>query len=177
MRRRTRAREIALQFLYGFEASAAQPRPTADAFLREQTDDDAVYSFALDAVNGCLENQAEIDEEIRAVARNWNLERLASIDRNVVRIGVYELLFRDDIPPQVTINEAIELAKRYSTEKSGAFVNGILDRIRERNDGKPPRPRKQADDVMVTSLAPQPEGETDETTDDGGTFPPLPPLA
>ena len=78
-----------------------------------------------------IATRKELDALIREAATNWELERMAAVDRNALRIGCYELLHDDDIPMKVAINEAIELAKRYSTEASGAFVNGILDRIRK----------------------------------------------
>jgi N utilization substance protein B len=82
-------------------------------------------------VDGVREHRVSIDTLIRDAARNWDLERMASVDRNALRIGCYELLHEPDVPMKVAINEAIELGKRYSTESSGAFVNGILDRIRK----------------------------------------------
>ena len=85
--------------------------------------------FARELVDGVLEHRSEIDERIKSVAENWDLARMAVVDRNVLRLGVYELVHRRDIPPKVTINEAIDLAKRYGTAESGTFVNGILDRI------------------------------------------------
>ena len=92
---------------------------------------DEAISFATSLVDGVREHRREIDDLIREAARNWELERMAAVDRNALRLGCYELLHGDDIPMKVAINEAIELAKRFSTEASGAFVNGILDRIRK----------------------------------------------
>ena len=85
--------------------------------------------FAGELVRGVIEHRDEIDARIVAVTEHWDLARMAVVDRNVLRLGTYELLFREDIPPKVSINEAVELAKRYSTAESGTFVNGILDRI------------------------------------------------
>ena len=85
--------------------------------------------FARELVEGVLEHLQEIDGCIRSVAENWDMGRMAVVDRNVLRLGTYELVYRPDIPGKVTINEAVDLAKRYGTAESGTFVNGILDRI------------------------------------------------
>jgi transcription antitermination factor NusB len=172
MRRRTRARELALQYLYCLEGSKLDPAPSPNEFLAEHTKDPAILDFALALVDGVRDNRETIETELKSVARKWDVSRMAATDRSVLRIGVFELLFRPDIPPQVTLNEAIELAKRYGAEKSGAFVNGLLDAIREKRKREP---------FQVATLgkgkgaeAAQPDGETDEVTDDGGEFPGLP---
>ena len=134
MRVRTRARELALQFLFQMDFHDEGYREELDQFLGEVLDGksgaDEAKAYAARVVDGVRANRREIDDLLRDAARNWELERMAAMDRNALRIGVYELLFAEDIPMRVAINEAIELAKRYSTEASGAFVNGILDRIR-----------------------------------------------
>jgi len=89
-----------------------------------------VRAFADDLVRGTAEKIAELDGTIEANAAHWSLARIAPVERNILRLAAYELLFRDDIPERVAINEAIELAKLYGSEESGAFVNGILDQIR-----------------------------------------------
>ena len=86
--------------------------------------------FAEDLGTGVLEHQDAVDTKIKAYCQNWDFHRIAVVDRNILRIAIYELLFREDIPPVVSINEAIELAKKYSTEDSGRFVNGVLDRVK-----------------------------------------------
>ena len=95
-----------------------------------QEPDREAREFAARLIEGLHGHRAEIDGVIGEVAENWNIERMAAIDRNVLRIACYELLLCKDIPPKVAINEAIELGKRFSTQQSGAFINGILDRIR-----------------------------------------------
>lgn len=90
----------------------------------------AVRTFAESLIRGVLERRNEIDEQIRKYAKNWDLHRMAVVDRNVLRLGIYEMLFRQDIPPVVSINEAVDIAKKFSTEDSGKFVNGILDRVK-----------------------------------------------
>lgn len=134
MRVRTRARELALQFLFQLDFQGGTYRERLEGFLEDalegRTGADEAKEYAILLVDGVIANRRDIDERIRSAARNWDLERMAVVDRNCLRLGCYELMHRDDIPMKVAINEAIELAKRYSTEASGAFVNGILDRIR-----------------------------------------------
>ncbi|MCB9881526.1 MAG: transcription antitermination factor NusB [Planctomycetes bacterium] len=135
MRRRTRAREIALQFLYMADLRDDAEEGLAE-FLKRESRDRQVREFALRVIHGVAEIKSEIDELIRSVARNWDLERMAVIDRNVIRMAVYEILYCDDIPPKVSINEAIDLGKRFSTQNSGAFINGILDRVKQITEGR-----------------------------------------
>jgi transcription antitermination factor NusB len=128
VKKRTRARELALQFLYQVDLVGAE-LDEAEAFLREEERDKDTRGFARRLVEGVRENAQAIDERIQAVAQNWNISRMAVLDRNILRLGVHELLHCPDIPPKVAINEAIEMGKRFSTQNSGAFINGILDKI------------------------------------------------
>jgi len=130
MRKRTLARELALQLMYQLDLRGPEILEEVDEYLRGQSEDPEVISFAAALVRGTWERKALIDAKIEEIARNWQLHRMAVIDRNILRLATYELLFLDDIPPLVTINEAIEIAKKYSTKNSGPFVNGILDNIR-----------------------------------------------
>ena len=99
------------------------PPPTADeAMIRE---------FAEPLIRGALEHREEADVFIRKYCKNWDLRRIAAVDRNILRLAIYEMLHRDDIPPVVSINEAVDIAKRFSTEDSGRFVNGILDSVKK----------------------------------------------
>ena len=132
MRKRTLAREIALKALYQWDLLGKDVEAQFDEFCRTEAEDSEVAAFALDLVKGCIEMVKTLDEHISGAAENWDIARMAAIDRTILRIGTYELAFRDDIPPKVTINEAIDLAKKYSTESSGEFVNGILDKVRMR---------------------------------------------
>ncbi len=132
MKKRSRARELALQFLYQLDQRGADFLAEAKAFFRQEEPDKSTRDFALHLIRGTAENQDEIDEVIREVAQNWDIERMAVIDRNVLRMATYEILHRKDIPPKVSINEAIELGKRYSTQNSGGFINGVLDKIKDR---------------------------------------------
>lgn len=130
MRRRSAGRELALKLLY---LADIRNRDDADAevsklFSREPTHRDSeMFARELyDGVQGCIE---ELDTSITAIAENWDLGRMAYIDRALLRMGTFELLHCGEIPPKVTISEAIELAKKYSTDKSSSFVNGILDKL------------------------------------------------
>ena len=88
--------------------------------------------FSTTLVDGTLKNLAKIDEYITSYAENWQLSRMAVIDRNIMRMGTFELLYLEDMPPKVAINEAVELAKKYGDTESGKFVNGILDKINKK---------------------------------------------
>ena len=130
IRRRTRAREAAAQFLYQLDLRREVDLQDLSEFLDLECKDTEARAFARRLIEGTFAAKNEVDQVLRNVARNWDLERMAVIDRNVLRMAVYELLHCTDIPPKVTINEAIELGKKYSTASSGGFINGILDRIR-----------------------------------------------
>lgn len=130
MRRRTKARELALQFLYQLDLRGEVVLEDLSEFLSSATKDREVQDFARRLVTGTKDCCSELDVTLAKVARNWDLRRMATIDRNVLRMAIYELLYCEDIPPKVSINEAIELGKKYSTANSGAFVNGILDRVK-----------------------------------------------
>lgn len=127
---RRQAREIALQILYGLEFEHATPGETRARFWETQEIPEDVREFADSLVTGVLGHRADIDQVIEGASTNWRLGRMAIVDRNVLRIATYELYYRDDIPERVTLNEAIEVGKRFGAEDSGAFINGILDRIR-----------------------------------------------
>lgn len=132
MRKRTLARELALQLAYQLDLRGPEVLEEVDEYLASRSGDPEVRSFASSLVRGTWEQKALIDAKIEEVARNWQLHRMAVIDRNILRLATFELLFLDDVPPLVTINEAIEMAKKYSTKNSGPFVNGILDNLRLR---------------------------------------------
>ena len=135
MKKRTRARELALQFLYQVDLRGRQILPEARDFFRTEEEDKTARDFAVQLVDGVIEHADEIDAVIKDVAENWEIARMAVIDRNVLRMATYELLHCADIPPKVAINEAIELGKRFSTQNSGKFINGVLDKIKERRAG------------------------------------------
>ncbi|MFP4055559.1 MAG: transcription antitermination factor NusB [Candidatus Brocadiia bacterium] len=130
MRKRTRARELALQALYQLDQRGCEALELVDRLIDEGTAEPVVRLFARQLVEGCWSHREQLDAQIAAAAENWEIRRMAVVDRNVLRLAAFELLFLDDVPPKVAINEAVDLAKRYSTAESGAFVNGILDHIR-----------------------------------------------
>jgi len=127
--RRTRAREVALQVLYQVEQNPGFPQAEVDLFLRRRLQEPKLVEFARGLVGGVKANAEAIDGLITEVAENWRLDRMAAIDRNILRLGAFEMLFDAGVPAKVAINEALELAKRYSTAQSSRFVNGILDRL------------------------------------------------
>lgn len=130
MTRRTRSREIALQVLYQAEQNPGLALEEIRRFIeRRLRGDGKLIEFAEALIAGVQENRPKIDAMISEVAENWRLDRMAAIDRNILRLGAYEMLFCPDVPAKVAINEALELAKRYSTAQSSRFVNGILDRL------------------------------------------------
>ena len=125
-------REAAIQFLYQFDAhKPANVDEALAAFWKQTEEPQNVRDFATDLLRGALEKLPEVDAKIRTLADNWDFERLAVVDRNILRLAVYEMLFRPEIPPVVSINEAIEIAKKISTAESGKFVNGLLDRVKK----------------------------------------------
>ncbi|MFT7677966.1 MAG: transcription antitermination factor NusB [Planctomycetota bacterium] len=130
MKKRTRARELALQFLYQVDLMGDTTLDSLAGFLTETERDAEACRYAKLLVRGTVDKREELDAEIQRVAQNWQIHRMAVIDRNVLRLAAFELLHCPDIPPKVAINEAIELGKRYSTANSGAFINGILDKIK-----------------------------------------------
>lgn len=132
MKKRTRARELALQFLYQVDIRGAEVTGELDTFLADEESDRTASEFAALLIRGTLDNRSTIDERIQSVVQNWEISRMAVVDRNVLRLATFELLYRDDIPPKVSINEAIELGKRFSTQNSGGFVNGVLDKVKDR---------------------------------------------
>jgi N utilization substance protein B len=126
------AREAAVQFLYQVDTHRPENiDPALKEFWAQNEEPQNVREFADKLLRGVLEKMPEVDAKIRGLADNWDFERLAVVDRNILRLAVYEMLFRDDIPPVVSINEAIEIAKKFSTAESGKFVNGLLDRAKK----------------------------------------------
>ncbi len=155
MGKRREARERAVQFLFQHDlnppedltaaleqfwgsqqaAAIAEEKGTANwgqpVELPPPTSDEAaVRLFAEPLIRGALENRDEADALIKRHALNWDLHRIAAVDRNILRLAIYEMLHRDDIPPVVSINEAVDIAKKFSTHDSGKFVNGILDKVK-----------------------------------------------
>jgi N utilization substance protein B len=167
MNNRRLARERAVQFLYQFDMNSSKEieeelqsfcdvhragvyyddKAKATWSSKKKEDlppptlqDLASKEFMESLVKGVLEHLGDLDETIAQHAKNWNLQRMAAVDRNILRLAVYEIKYRNDIPPVVSINEAVDIAKKYSTEDSGKFVNGILDKVR----GDTLRPSRQS---------------------------------
>jgi N utilization substance protein B len=128
---RREARELALQMLYALDSNSSVPlRETLQTFREEHGEvTTRVREFAEALVQGVQSQRDGIDEAIRARSKNWSLSRMPRVDLSVMRMAAYELMFRPDIPKKVTINEAIEIVRRYGDKESPAFVNGILDEI------------------------------------------------
>ncbi len=155
MRKRREARERAVQFLFQYDVNPAEDLEAALNTFWENTrlnaaleahgptwgeqvqapsptnEELATRIFADILVRGVLQHREVLDEIIRRHAKNWDLHRMAVVDRNIMRLAIHEMLHRDDIPPVVSINEAVDIAKKFSTIESGKFVNGILDKVKD----------------------------------------------
>ena len=124
---RRRARELGLQLLYQFEVTGAAPEHMQANLEDWKGATDGIREFADVLLRGTLDHLGEIDEELARQTAHWRLERLAAVDRNILRLAMFELLFHQDTPHAVVIDEAIEIAKKYGAEESARFVNGVLD--------------------------------------------------
>ena len=133
MRKRTKAREFALQILYQLDITGDVCDACLDNFWQMHSEEgikEEIKNFTAELVKGAVDNLEIIDANISKYAANWKIQRMTFIDRNILRLASFELIFRDDIPPKVSINEAVELAKKYSDIEASKFVNGILDKIK-----------------------------------------------
>jgi N utilization substance protein B len=130
MGKRRKAREVALQFLYQLDLhGAVDPMPYEPEFWQRHPVDPATRAFAESLVRGSKQQQSKIDQLLAQYAEHWDLERMAVVGRNILRMAVYELLWQPDVPPKAAINEALEIAKKFGTTESSRFINGVLDRI------------------------------------------------
>jgi len=127
--KRTRARELAMQGLYQLDVQGSDLLERLYGFFIENTSDDLVRKLASEWTRGTWENLAQCDELIASSTIKWQLSRLSPVDKSILRLAVYQLKFSPDMPGKVVINEAIELAKKFSTDKSPAFINGVLDAV------------------------------------------------
>lgn len=133
MRKRTVSREFALQILYQVDITRDAPEVALENFwsVRSQEEiESELKEFTSKLVKGVASNIAEIDKKISEYAANWQLKRMAVVDRNIMRMGCFEILYCDDIPSKVSINEAVDLAKKFSGIEAGKFVNAILDKVK-----------------------------------------------
>jgi len=128
MSKRSRAREVALQALFQEDLNPRDSRDQLAPFVNARLQEQQLQEFATTLVLGVLRNQGELDELLASKADNWSLSRMAATDRNVLRLGAYEMRYTDT-PNRVAINEAVELAKRFGSGQSSQFVNGILDKL------------------------------------------------
>ena len=128
---RTGGREAALKMLFALEASQTDLDTAIGLFWREFGGDPETRPYADESVRGVLDKRDDLDETIRVASDNWRIERMTRVDRNVLRLGTWELKYKTDVPRAVILDEAIELAKRYGSEESGAFVNGVLNQLAE----------------------------------------------
>jgi N utilization substance protein B len=161
MATRRDAREWIVQVLFQVDINPASEEHVFPAFWSDKEADPASREFTERAVSEIMRNRADIDERIRKCAEHWDLSRMAVIDRNVIRLAVYEMFYRDDIPPVVSINEAVDLAKYFNSRESGKFVNGILDRLRSGLK----RPSRQASSPRADAKSePSPTTSTGRTS-------------
>ena len=136
MGKRRKARESTLQILFQLEFNDSQPKKTLDQYWKYRRASKDVKEYIHSLVEGILSHQEEIDKIIQSVSEHWRISRMAVVDRNIIRIAVYELLYEENIDAAVIINEAIEIAKKYSNEKSATFVNGLLDAVKKKIETK-----------------------------------------
>ena len=127
---RRRARELAMQALFYMDITENCSVELVERFCQNFSPSPKAMPFFLELVNGVLAAKPEIDALIERFSENWKIHRMSLVDRNIMRIAVYELLYCTDIPPKVSINEAVDVGKKYGSEESGAFINGIIDNIR-----------------------------------------------
>jgi N utilization substance protein B len=144
MGKRRKARELALQFLYQLDLRGeSEPAPYLDEFWSRHPVEGEVREFAERLVRGTTEHRKKIDELIAQYAEHWEPDRMAVVDRNILREGIFELLWMEETPPKVAINEALDISKKFSTQESSRFINGLLDRVLKEHlpgDGRTLRP-------------------------------------
>jgi N utilization substance protein B len=133
MSRRSRARQVALQVLYQDDLNPQASPAAGETLIAKRLRSEELMEFARSLISGVRQKRQELDDLLEAVAENWALKRMAATDRNILRLGAFELLHADT-PPRVAIDEAVELAKRFGTAHSAQFVNGILDRVMHGKD-------------------------------------------
>lgn len=134
-------RRAAVQYLYGWSINPPEhPGEDLELFFEGLEQPRDYFAFGDELIHGCIENLDEIDDRIRKLARNWDFSRIAKMDLAILRIAIFEMLHRKDIPPVVSINEAIDLGKEFSSEDAKRFINGILDRVKDQLD----RPAREA---------------------------------
>jgi N utilization substance protein B len=159
MSRRTRAREVVLQALYQLDLNPTAEASVQGLIARRLSGDPQLIEFARLLLAGVLDRQTDLDRSLEEMAANWSVGRMAVTDRNILRLGAYELL-HTDTPGAAVINEAVELAKRFGNEQSGPFVNGILDQLLRQRTGGPSGPR----DASAVKSGHAADGKLEEPT-------------
>jgi transcription antitermination factor NusB len=149
MGRRRQSREVALQLLYALDITRVKTREVLGSSWAESLLWPEIRDFTTTLVTGVMEHRDGIDAFIQESSTNWSLDRIGMVERNILRFAIYELCFLPEIPPNVTINEAVEVAKKYGTEEAPAFINGILDRIKHAAE-----PHTMSMPVALSSVAP-----------------------
>ncbi len=142
MGKRRKSRESALQVLYQLDITKQEGQRAITQWEANFSSHEGTDEFAERIVLGVLDHAQEIDQLIERFSENWRLNRMTLVDRNILRMAIFELLYCSEIPPKVTLNEAIDLGKRYGSEDSGSFINGILDRIQKEAIQKPTHPQE-----------------------------------
>lgn len=132
MGKRRKARESTLQILFQLEFDNSEPEKTIKQYWKHRVDSEQIREYSSWLVKGIISHLEDIDRIIQSVSEHWRLSRMALVDRNILRMAVFELLFEESIAPAIIINEAIEIAKKYSNEEAAVFVNGVLDAVRKK---------------------------------------------
>jgi transcription antitermination protein NusB len=129
MGNRRKARELAMQALFSFDVCQDDSEIEIQRFLKNYTPSEQVLPFFQKLITGVLENRKDLDKLIETYSNNWKISRMSCVDRNILRVAIFEMIHLKDIPPKVSINEAIDIGKKFGTDDSGSFINGILDSI------------------------------------------------
>jgi transcription antitermination protein NusB len=158
MGKRRAARELALKVLFQIDVGKLPAEEVLETSFEQVPVDPEEQAYVTDVVQGVLACLPELDRIIGSLAAGWKLDRIANVDKNVLRIALYEIIHREDIPPSVSVNEAIEIAKKYSTEDSGKFVNGILGSYLRQHGSTPIEPSA----VLQPSSVPAGPAVTDD---------------
>jgi len=134
MGNRRKSREYTLQVLFQIEFNNSKPEKIQEQYWKNKKVPEEIKKYSVWLLNGVISYREKIDDIIQSVSENWRVSRMAVVDRNILRIAVLELFFGENLAPAIVINEAIEIAKKFSSEKSAAFINGILDALRKESD-------------------------------------------
>jgi N utilization substance protein B len=162
---RRKARETAMKVLYSLEFNAQEAETTAELVAQDAELPDEVRGYAATIVAGVQQHAEAINETVARTSKRWRIERMSAIDRNILRLATWEILHREDVPVKVAINEAIEIAKKFGTQESASFVNGILDRIAEVS-GRLTREEREATRLAREEAAARAQEEAERAEDE-----------